>query len=133
VSKKVAQPTFQTRKLILETSFAIHDDFTNFDATRWPVTSTAYSRLVRTFYDHLTNNCNRLDILSSTTDDADVEVTIADIAAALKCHAECPQSKEQWVACPSTLTIEEIVDMCEGRYADQYQNATNKATLPPQL
>ena len=61
-------------------------------------------------------------------------MTIADIVVAMKCHAEYPQSEEQWIACPSMLTIEEIVDdMCKGRYADQYQNATSKAKLPPQL
>jgi hypothetical protein len=57
----VARPTFQSRKLILETSFTIKEDFTDFDVMRWavqelkhrrlkrlfkPVTSTAYERLV---------------------------------------------------------------------------------------
>ena len=145
----VARPTFQTRKLILETSFAIQDDFTDFDETRWAVrefkchglkqlfkliASTAYACLVRTFYKHLTYDCNRPDILSSTINDVDIEVTTVDIAAALKCHVECPQSEEQWEACPFTLTIEEIVDdMCEERYADHYRNATSKAKLPLQL
>jgi hypothetical protein len=32
-----AKPTFQSRKLILETSFAIKKDFTNFEATRWAI------------------------------------------------------------------------------------------------
>jgi hypothetical protein len=137
------------RKLILETLFAIKEDFMDFDATRWavrefkrsrlkwlfkPVTSTAYARLVWTFYEHLTYDCNQPDILSSSIDDRDVEIFIADIVAALKCHAECPESKEQWIACPSMLTTEEIIeDMCEGRYVDQYRNATSKAKLPPQL
>jgi hypothetical protein len=99
-----------------------------------PITSIAYGCLVRTFYEHLTYDCNWPNILSSTIDDIDVEVTIADIATTLKCHAECPQSEEQWVAFLSMLTTKEIViDMCEGRYADQYQNATSKAKLPPQL
>ena len=56
------------------------------------------------------------------------------MAAALKSNVECPEAKEQWTACPSMLTTEEIVvDMCEGQYADQYRNATSKAKLPPQL
>jgi hypothetical protein len=33
----VGRPTFQTRKLILETSFAIKEDFTDFDVMRWAV------------------------------------------------------------------------------------------------
>ena len=88
---------------MLETSFAIKEDFTNFEATSWavqelkhrglkrlfkPVTSIAYERLVRSFYGNLTYDCNRPDVLSSSIDDRDVEVTIADIAAALKFHIE---------------------------------------------
>jgi hypothetical protein len=33
----IAWPTFQMRKFILETSFAIKEDFMNFDAKRWVV------------------------------------------------------------------------------------------------
>jgi hypothetical protein len=41
-------------------------------------------------------------------------VIIADIAATLKCNAKCPDVEEQWIACPSMLTSEEIVeDMCD--------------------
>ena len=87
-----------------------------------PVTSTTYARLVWTFYKHLTYDCNRLDVLSSTIDNVDIEVTTTDIVAALKCHAEFPQSEKQGVACPSTLTTEKIIDdMCERRYTDQDQ------------
>jgi hypothetical protein len=38
-------------------------------------------------------DCNRPDILSSSIDDRDIEVTVADIAAALKCNAECPKAE----------------------------------------
>jgi hypothetical protein len=90
---------------MLETSFTIKEDFTDFDATRWvvqelkhrglkrlfkPITSTAYACLVWTFYEHLTYDCNRPNSLSSTIDDKDVEVTVADIAISLKCDAKCP-------------------------------------------
>ena len=58
-------------------------------------------------------------MLSSSIDDRDVEVTIADIAAMLKCHAECPKAEEPWIAYPSMLTTEDIiVDVCEGQCAD---------------
>ena len=88
---------------MLEISFAIKEDFTYFEATSWAVqelkhrglkrlfklvTSTAYERLVRSFYENLTYDCNRPDVLSSSIDDRDVEVTVADIAAALKFHIE---------------------------------------------
>ena len=99
----VARPTFQSQKLMLETSFANKEDFTNFKATSWavqelkyrglkwlfrPVTSTAYERLVRSFYENLTYDYNRPDVLSSSIDDRDIEVTVAYIAAALNCHTE---------------------------------------------
>jgi hypothetical protein len=53
-----------------------------------PITSTTYERLVQSIYENLTYDCNRLDVLSSSIDDRDVKVTVANIAAALKCHAE---------------------------------------------
>jgi hypothetical protein len=88
---------------MLETSFAIKEDFTKFETTSWVVqqlkrrglkqlfklvTSTAYEHLVRSFYENLTYDCNRPNILSSSIDDKDVEVTIVDIATALKCYAK---------------------------------------------
>jgi hypothetical protein len=99
----VVRPPFESRKLMLETSFAIKKDFSKFEATSWavqelkrhglkrlfkPVTSTAYECLVRSFYENLKYDCSRPDVLSSSIDDRDVEVTVADIAAALKCSAE---------------------------------------------
>jgi hypothetical protein len=133
----------------LETLFAIKEDFTDFNATRWAirelkhhrlkqlfklVTSTAYERLVQIFYENLIYDYNRSDVLSSSIDDRDIEVTVADIVAALKCNVECPEAKEQWITYPSMLNTEEIVeDMCEGHCADQYQNATSKVKLPSQL
>jgi hypothetical protein len=68
-----ARPTFQSQKLMLETSIAVKEDFPKFEATSWavqelkhrglkrlfkPVTSTAYERLVRSFYENLTYDCN---------------------------------------------------------------------------
>ena len=58
----VARPSFESQKLILETTFSIKEDFSKNDATSWgvqelkrrglkrlfkPVTSNAYERLVR--------------------------------------------------------------------------------------
>ena len=143
----VARPTFQSRKLMLETSFAIKEDFINFEATSWavqelkrrglkclfkPVTSTAYERLVWSFYEILTYDCNRPDVLSSFIDDRDVELTVAYIAVALKCNAEQPEADDQWIARPFMLTTEDIVgDICEGQFADQHKNAASKSKLPP--
>ena len=74
------------------------------------------------------------NVLVSSINDRDVEVTIADIAAVLKCHAEPPEADEPWIVCPSMLTIEDIVsDMCEGQYADKHNNAASKAKMPPKL
>ena len=94
----VARPPIESRKLILETSFAIKDEFSKNVATRWvvqefkcwglkrlfkPIASTAYERLVRTFYEHLRYDCSRPDVLVSSINDRDVVLTIADVAAAL--------------------------------------------------
>jgi hypothetical protein len=69
----IARPPFESRKLILENTFAIKEEFSNNDATSWavqelkcrglkrlfkPVASTAYERLVRAFYEHLRYNCS---------------------------------------------------------------------------
>jgi hypothetical protein len=59
-------------------------------------------------------------------------VTIADIAAALKCHAEPPEEEEPRIVCPSILTTEDIVpDMCEGKFANRHKNAASKVKMPP--
>jgi hypothetical protein len=91
-------------------------EFSNNDATSWAVqelknrglkrlfkhvTSTAYERLVRAFYEHLSYDCSRLDVLVSSIDGREVEVTIADVAAVLKCSHEPPESEVPWIKCPS--------------------------------
>jgi hypothetical protein len=75
----VSRPPFESRKLILATTFAIKEDFSKDDATKWaiqelkhrglkwmfkPVASTTYERLVQCFYENLKYDCNRPDILS---------------------------------------------------------------------
>jgi hypothetical protein len=143
------QAHFPVSEAMLETSFTVKEDFTKFEATSWaiqqlkrhglkrlfkPVTSTAYERLVRSFYENLTYDYNRPDVLSSSIDDRDVKVTLANIATALKCNAEQPEADDQWIARPSMLTTEDIVgDMCEGQFTDQHKNAASKSKLPPQL
>jgi hypothetical protein len=145
----VARPPIESRKLILETSFAIKDEFSKNDATGWvvqelknrglkrlfkPVASTTYERLVRIFYEHLRYECNWPDVLFTSIDGIDVEVTTADVAAILKCSHEPPESDVPWIDCPSMLTLEDIVsDMCEGQYADTHRNAANKVKIPPNL
>jgi hypothetical protein len=111
----VARPSIESRKLILETMFAIKEDFSKNEATKWAVqelknrglkrlfklvASTAYERLVWSFYENLKYDCNRPDVVVSSIDDRDVEVTIADIAAALKCHDEPLEANEPWIVCP---------------------------------
>jgi hypothetical protein len=88
----------------------------------------------RSFYENLKYNCNQPDILVSSIDDRDIEVTIADIATVLKCHHEPPEAEEPWIDYPSMLTIKDIVsDMCEGQYVDRHKNAASKAKIPPKL
>jgi hypothetical protein len=145
----VARPPIESRKLILETSFAIKDEFSKNEAIEWavqelkhrglkrlfkPVASITYEHLVRTFYEHLRYDYSRPDVLVSSIDDRDVEVTIADVAAALKSSYEPPDSDIPWIDCPSMLTIEDIVsNMCEGQYADRHRNAASKAKIPLKL
>jgi hypothetical protein len=73
-------------------------------------------------------NCNWPDILVSSIDDRDVEVTIVDIAAVLKCYHEPPEADEPWIDFPSIVTLEDIIsNMCEGQYADRHKNVASKA------
>jgi hypothetical protein len=145
----VSRPLIESRKLILETSFAFKDEFSNNEATKWavqemkhrdlkrlfkPVASTAYERLVQTLYEHLRYDCSWPDVLVPSIDDRDVELTIANVVAALKCSHEPPDSDIPWTDYPFMLTIEDIVfDMCEGQYADSHHNAASKAKIPPKL
>jgi hypothetical protein len=124
----VARPSLQSRKLILETSFAVKKDFSKFEATSWAVQELKRRGLKRL----LKYDCNRPDVLTSSIDDIDVEVTVADIAAALKCSAKQPEADNQWIAHPLMLTVEHIVlDMCEGQFADRHKNAATKSRLSP--
>jgi hypothetical protein len=126
----IARPPFESQKLILENTFAIKEEFSNKEATSWAVqklknrglkrlfklvASTAYKHLVRAFYEHLIYDCSWPDVLVSSIDGREVEVTIADVAVVLKCSHEPPESDIPWLECPSMLTLEDIVfDMYEG-------------------
>jgi hypothetical protein len=127
-----ARPSMESRKLLLENTFAVKEVFSNNEATSWaveelkrrglkrlfkPVASTTYERLVREFYTHLRIDDDQPDSLFSSIDGRNVEVTVGDIAAVLKCSHEPPESDIPWLECPSILTLEDIVsDMCEGQY-----------------
>jgi hypothetical protein len=139
----------ESQKLLLENTFAIKKVFSNNEATSWavkelkhrglkrlfkPVASTAYERLVREFYTHLRIDGDQPDTLFSSIDRREVEVTIGDIAAVLKCSHEPPESDIPWIECPSMLTLEDIVfNMCEGQYADDRRNAASKTKIPRNL
>jgi hypothetical protein len=145
----IARPPTESRNLILENTFAIKEEFSNNEATSWavqelknwglkrlfkPVASTAYERLVRVFYEHLSYDCDQPDVLVSSIDGREVEVTIADVTAVLKCSHEPPESDVPWLEYPSILTLEDIVsDMCEGQYADSHRNAASKTKIPRNL
>jgi hypothetical protein len=139
----------ESRKLLLENTFAIKEVFFNNEVTSWavkelkrrglnrlfkPVASTAYERLVREFYTHLRIDGDQPDSFFSSIDGRNVEVTIRDIAVMLKCSHEPPESDIPWIECPSMLTLEDIVsDMCEGQYADDRRNAASKTKIPRNL
>jgi hypothetical protein len=145
----IAKPPIESHKLLLENTFAIKEEFSNNEATSWavqelknrglkrllkPVASTAYERLVREFYEHLSVDCDQSDILFSSIDGREVEVTKADVTAILKCSHEPPESDVPWLKCPSMLTLEDIVsDICEGQYTDSHWNAASKMKIPQNL
>jgi hypothetical protein len=145
----VARQPIESRRLILENTFAIKEEFSNNEATSWavrelkrrglkrlfkPVAPTAYERLVREFYENLRCECDQQDVLFSSIDGEEVQVTIADIAAALKCNHEPPESDIPWLECPPMLTVEDIVtDMCDGHFADDHRNAASKTKIPRNL
>jgi hypothetical protein len=61
-------------------------------------------------------------------------VTIADVAAILKCSHEPPESDVPWLECPPMLTVEDIVsDLCEGQFVDSHRNAASKTKIPQNL
>jgi hypothetical protein len=142
----IARLPIESHRLLLENTFAIKEEFSNSEATSWavqelknrglkrifkPVASTAYERLVREFYEHLSVDCDQPDVLFTSIDGREVEVTIADVAAVLKCNHKPPKSDVPWLECPSMLTLEDIVsDMCEGQYANSHRNAANKTKIP---
>jgi hypothetical protein len=145
----VVRPSIESRKLLLENTFAIKEEFYNNEATSWAVeelkcrglkrlfkfvTSTAYERLIREFYKHLRIDCDQLDILFSSINEREVEVTIADVATVLKCSHEPLESNIPWLKCPSMLTIEDIIfDMCDGQYTDSRRNAASMTKIPQNL
>jgi hypothetical protein len=117
----------ESRKLLLENTFAVKEVFSHNEATSWaveelkrrglkrlfkPIASTAYERLVREFYTHLRIDDDQPDSLFSSIDGMEVEVTIGDIAAVLKCSHKPPESDIPWIECPSMLTLEDIVSIC---------------------
>jgi hypothetical protein len=124
----------ESRKLLLENTFAIQEVFSKNETISWaveelkhrglkrlfkPIASTAYERLVREFYTHLRIDGDQPDTLFFSIDGREVEVTIGDVAVVLKCSHEPPESDIPWIECPSMLTLEDIVsDMYEGQYAD---------------
>jgi hypothetical protein len=132
----VARRPIESCKLLLENTFAIKEEFSNNEATSWairelkrwglkrlskPVASTAYKHLVREFYENLRCKCDQPDVLFSSNDGREVEVTIADVAAVLKCSHKPPEMDIPWLKCPPMFTVEDIVtDMCDEQFADDH-------------
>jgi hypothetical protein len=137
-----------TKNVVVD-HFSKKKEFSNNEATSWavqelknrgfkrlfkPVASTAYERLVKAFYEHLSYDCDQPDVLVSSIDEREVEVTIADVKAILKCSHEPLESDVPCLKCPPMLTHEDIVsDMCEGQYANSHLNAASKTKIPQNL
>jgi hypothetical protein len=125
-----SQPTCEQWEILYETTFDVNGDFKNFEASQWvvqeftyrglkklfkPVTSTAYTKLVVQFYGNLYTDCNMKAVLFSNVKGKPVEVTTADIAAALKCNDDHPPVEAQMDAHPESFYISQIIDdMCDG-------------------
>jgi hypothetical protein len=93
-----------------------------------------FKPIASTAYEHLSVDCDQPDVLFSSIDGREVEVTIADVAAVLKCSHKPLESDVPWLECPSMLTLEDIVsDMCEGKYVDSQRNAASKMKIPRNL
>jgi hypothetical protein len=103
----VARLPIESRKLLLENTFAIKEEFSNNEATSWavqelknrglkrlfkPVAYTTYECQVREFYEHLSYDCEQPNILVSSIEGREVEVTMADVVAVLKCSHEPPDA-----------------------------------------
>jgi hypothetical protein len=145
----VARWPIESRKLLLENTFAIKEEFSNNEATSWavqelknrglkrlfkPVTSTANERLVKEFYDNLRCECDQPDVLFSSIGGREVQVTIADVVTVLKCSHEPHETDFPWLECPPMLIVEYIVgNMCEGQFADSHRNAISKTKIPRNL
>jgi hypothetical protein len=137
----VARWPIESRKLLLENTFAIKEEFSNNEATSWavqelknrglkrlfkPVTSTANERLVK--------ECDQPDVLFSSIGGREVQVTIADVVTVLKCSHEPPETDFPWLECPPMLIVEYIVgNMCEGQFADSHRNAISKTKITRNL
>jgi hypothetical protein len=145
----VARRPIESRRLLLENTFAIKEEFSNNEATSWmvqelknwglkrlfkPVASTTYECLVKEFYYNLSCECDQPDVHFSSIDGREVQVAIADIAAVLKCNHEPPKSDVPWLECPPMLIVEDIVfDMYEGQFEDSHRNAASKMKIPRNL
>jgi hypothetical protein len=119
----------------------VKEEFKHLEATRWVVrefkrrglnalftlaTVTAHLHHVGLFYQHLSYDCERLGVLSTSLDEVDIEVTPNVIA--IGCPLECPpelvkrDGTPRYGNPPPSLTVQAIVDdMCGGRYTNEHQ------------
>jgi GTPase Era involved in 16S rRNA processing len=68
----------------------------------------------------------------STVQGKQVEVTTADIVAALHYNDEHPPADAQLDEQPESFYVSEIIeDRCVGQYADEKRNAGSWSKLPP--
>jgi hypothetical protein len=102
-----------------------------------PAHDVYYPRYVKLFYKNLAFNEDRPEVLSSVIDGVEFDVSIEDIAEAMRIPNECPadlvdrSGAIRYGAFPENIGLTKMIDdMCEGRYTNDDRNCTSKLLLP---
>jgi hypothetical protein len=150
-STRVPGPSFLTTmwqrfELDPETKFDIVGEFREYEDVKWarrqfkkrhlmpllqPVYHLYHPRFVRLFYQNLKFDTDQPEVLSSSIDGVEFQITIGDIEEALGCPHESPSPRYTE---PPVFDLHMIVqDMCDGAYENRKRNCTSKAKLPSRL
>jgi hypothetical protein len=93
-----------------------------------PAHDVIHQRFVRLFYQNMTFDSDKPEVLSSTISGIEFEVIIEDIAEALGCPHECP-SQDFTEPLPEVDLHMIVQDKCDGEYADSKNNCTRQSCL----
>jgi hypothetical protein len=130
-----------------ETKFDIVGSFREIDDVKWarkqfknrhlmpllkPVYHFYYPRFVRLFYKNLNYDTAHPGVLFSEIEGEQFQVTVEDIAEALRCPHE-NFSPTRYTEAPDFDLHMIVRDMCDGVYENKRRNCTSKAKLPSRL